>query len=173
MKQLLCGVLLFIGGCTHSEHMVQAEMHLTTEEANQNSIGTVIFIDTPKGLQIDVDLKNLPAGAHGFHIHEYPDCGHVIDKNGNKEYGVRAGGHYDPDKTHQHLGPDNDGHRGDLPILQVGKDGTVQTHILVRSLTVAEIKNRSLMIHAGGDNYQDIPTPLGGGGIRIACGIIQ
>jgi Cu-Zn family superoxide dismutase len=28
------------------------------------------------------------------------------------------------------------------------------------------------MIHAGGDNYADQPAPLGGGGARIACGVI-
>jgi hypothetical protein len=28
------------------------------------------------------------------------------------------------------------------------------------------------MIHEGGDNYADAPKPLGGGGARIACGVI-
>ncbi|HDI6039899.1 TPA: superoxide dismutase family protein, partial [Escherichia coli] len=35
-----------------------------------------------------------------------------------------------------------------------------------------EINGRSLMIHIGGDNHHDHPEPLGGGGARIACGII-
>jgi len=29
---------------------------------------------------------------------------------------------------------------------------------------VADVKGRSIMIHAGGDNYSDQPAPLGGGG---------
>jgi superoxide dismutase, Cu-Zn family len=29
------------------------------------------------------------------------------------------------------------------------------------------------MIHSGGDNYSDAPAPLGGGGARIACGVIK
>jgi Cu-Zn family superoxide dismutase len=29
------------------------------------------------------------------------------------------------------------------------------------------------MVHAGGDNYDDTPAPLGGGGARIACGIVK
>ena len=29
------------------------------------------------------------------------------------------------------------------------------------------------MIHDGGDNYADDPKPLGGGGGRIACGVIR
>jgi len=29
------------------------------------------------------------------------------------------------------------------------------------------------MIHAGGDNHSDHPTALGGGGARMACGVIR
>ena len=36
-----------------------------------------------------------------------------------------------------------------------------------------EIKGRALMIHAGGDNHSDHPAPLGGGGARMACGVIK
>ncbi len=40
-------------------------------------------------------------------------------------------------------------------------------------LTAKEIRERSVVIHAGGDNYQDTPKALGGGGKRIACGVIK
>ena len=30
---------------------------------------------------------------------------------------------------------------------------------------VSALKNRTLMIHVGGDNYSDQPKPLGGGGL--------
>jgi Cu-Zn family superoxide dismutase len=29
------------------------------------------------------------------------------------------------------------------------------------------------MVHAGGDNYADQPEPLGGGGPRVACGVVK
>ena len=29
------------------------------------------------------------------------------------------------------------------------------------------------MIHVGGDNHSDHPKPLGGGGGRLACGVIK
>ena len=29
------------------------------------------------------------------------------------------------------------------------------------------------MIHGGGDNNSDHPAPLGGGGPRMACGVIK
>ena len=38
---------------------------------------------------------------------------------------------------------------------------------------LADVKGRAIMIHAGGDNYSDQPAPLGGGGARIACGVIK
>ena len=40
-------------------------------------------------------------------------------------------------------------------------------------LTVADVKGHSIMIHVGGDNYSDQPAPLGGGGARIACGVVE
>jgi Cu-Zn family superoxide dismutase len=47
------------------------------------------------------------------------------------------------------------------------------THSLVAPrLRLADILGRSLIIHAGSDNFSDEPAPLGGGGARIACVII-
>ena len=39
--------------------------------------------------------------------------------------------------------------------------------------TLAEVSERALMIHAGGDNHSDHPAALGGGGGRIVCGVIR
>ncbi|MEQ1806275.1 MAG: hypothetical protein ABL900_12950 [Burkholderiaceae bacterium] len=35
-----------------------------------------------------------------------------------------------------------------------------------------DVRNRALMNHVGGDNHADHPAPLGGGGARLACGVI-
>ena len=40
------------------------------------------------------------------------------------------------------------------------------------ALTLADVEGRTLMIHENGDNYSNEPKPLGGGGARIACGVI-
>jgi Cu-Zn family superoxide dismutase len=45
--------------------------------------------------------------------------------------------------------------------------------VLAPRLKVRDVKNRALMIHAGGDNYSDQPAALGGGGARIACGVAK
>jgi len=45
--------------------------------------------------------------------------------------------------------------------------------VLASHLKAKDLKGRALMIHAGGDNYSDQPQPLGGGGARIACGVVR
>ncbi len=64
-------------------------------------------------------------------------------------------------------------HLGDLPALYVTHDGKATYPVLAPRLSeLKELDGRSLMLHAGGDNHDDHPEPLGGGGARIACGII-
>ena len=59
-------------------------------------------------------------------------------------------------------------------MLQVAGDGSAtQTLTAPHIKDLATIRGKALMIHAGGDNYSDQPAPLGGGGARIACGIIE
>jgi superoxide dismutase, Cu-Zn family len=60
-----------------------------------------------------------------------------------------------------------------MPVLTVDRRGNARKVVIVPHLTVADVKGRSIMIHAGGDNYSDQPAPLGGGGARIACGVIK
>jgi Cu-Zn family superoxide dismutase len=86
---------------------------------------------------------------------------------------MAAGGHYDPANTGKHLGPSGEGHKGDMPVLTVDASGKATKAVTTSHLTVADVKGRSIMIHAGGDNYSDQPAPLGGGGARIACGVAK
>jgi Cu-Zn family superoxide dismutase len=84
-----------------------------------------------------------------------------------------AGSHFDPDKSGKHEGPYSAGHAGDLPPLYVGSDGKATTPVLAPRLKTSDLKGHSVMIHAGGDNFSDQPQPLGGGGGRIACGVVK
>lgn len=127
-------------------------------------IGYVNAKDTQYGLLLTPHLKGLPPGIHGFHVHTHPTC---------KNFALDAGGHLDPFHSNKHLGPYKHGHLGDLPVLIVNKDGTATLPVLAPRLRVEDILHHSLMIHAGGDNYSDHPKPLGGGGKRIACGVIK
>ncbi len=79
--------------------------------------------------------------------------------------------HFNPKNIPNH-GTPLTGHLGDLPALSVANDGTAKVTVIAPRLTLAQVEGLALMIHAGGDNYADHPKPLGGGGERIACGII-
>lgn len=69
---------------------------------------------------------------------------------------------------------EDDAHLGDLPALLVTEDGSASQPVLAPRLKrLEDLHNRSLMIHAGGDNHADHPQPLGGGGARVACGVIK
>ena len=144
---------------------------MSSLEGMHPPVGTITIRQTSWGLLLTPKLEGLPEGVHGFHIHEKPDCG--LQGSGAKEgSGMAAGGHFDPDDTESHKGPYGPGHLGDLPVLIVNSDGTATTPVLAPRLrSIQQIHNRSLMIHGGGDNYSDTPK-LGGGGARIACGVI-
>jgi len=87
---------------------------------------------------------------------------------------MAAGGHWDPLKTGKHAGPYADGHLGDLPAIYVGNDARAVYPVLAPRLkSLDALHGHALMIHAGGDNHDDHPAPLGGGGARIACGVIR
>ena len=72
------------------------------------------------------------------------------------------------------MGPMGVGHLGDLPVLVVDNDGSATEPVTAPRLkTLAEVKGKALMVHVDGDNMSDQPKPLGGGGARYACGVIQ
>ncbi len=136
------------------------------------SLGTVGIEETRYGLVFHPELKGLPPGLHGFHVHENPSCAPEMD-DGKMVPAKAAGGHLDPAATKRHGDPWGDGHLGDLPALTVTADGTATNPVLAPRLRLADIKGRALMIHVGGDNHADHPKPLGGGGARMACGVIR
>ena len=169
------GIVILLLGLMecHQKAPEQAQALMYTTDATKEYVGTVTFKDTEAGLQVGVQLWHIPTGEHGFHIHVYPDCGAQVDAFGEKQPALKAGGHYDPNETHKHLGPNNNGHLGDLPVIQANALGDVDMCVYAPRLTVADVVGRSVIVHAGGDNYQDTPFPLGGGGKRIVCGVIE
>jgi Cu-Zn family superoxide dismutase len=60
-----------------------------------------------------------------------------------------------------------------LPVLVIDKTTRQALPMLAPFLTTDELHNKSLILHEGGDNYADFPAKLGGGGARMACGVIH
>src|SRR5262249_30939379 len=150
---------------------VKVTMTFITPEGVGKSAGTVTLKETKEGVTLEPKLKGLPPGEHGFHLHENGSCD-TAEKDGKKVAGQAAGGHFDPDATKAHKGPAGGGHKGDLPKLEVSEKGDAGGKLEAKGLKLADFEGKSLMIHAGGDNYSDTPKPLGGGGERIVCGVV-
>ncbi len=144
---------------------IRVPMYVTSATGRGAPVGVVTIQQTKYGLLFIPDLRDLRPGPHGFHIHQVPSCA---------DNGMAAGGHLDPQHSGKHLGPYNDhGHLGDLPVLSVNANGTATTPVLAPKLRhLADVRQMSLMIHEGGDNYADTPQQLGGGGGRMVCGVI-
>ena len=150
---------------------LKVPMSFVTTEGVGKAAGTVTIKETKDGVTLETDLKDLPPGEHGFHMHEKGSC-EPADKEGKKTAAQAAGGHFDPDATKAHKGPEGGGHKGDLPKLEANDKGVAKQKLEVKGLKLADFAGHSLMIHAGGDNYSDTPKPLGGGGERIVCGVV-
>ena len=156
----------------HAAPTATATMHLISKEGVGQSIGTVTIRETAQGVVLEPDLKGLPPGPRGFHVHQNSECG-PGQNNRQTAAGFAAGGHYDPAGAGKHMGPQGAGHLGDLPALVVNSSGVANQPVAAPRLSLKDVQGRALMIHEGGDNYADDPKPLGGGGGRIASGVIK
>ncbi len=166
MKRIILCLLIAFTFSTAMAKSITVDVYRTVDDGKKAaSIGKVTFEDSCYGLLIKPELHGLKPGIHGFHVHQNPDCGKL---------GMNAGGHFDPDNTGKHLGPYNSkGHLGDMPPLFVDKKGKSTLLLLAPRLRVRDLMGHSIIIHEDGDNFSDIPKPLGGGGKRIACGVIK
>lgn len=158
-------------GCAAAADLI-VPIKTVNDQGEVKAIGVVKIGESSQGLVFTPSLEGLPAGEHGFHLHENPSCA-AKEKDGKMTPALAAGGHYDPQATKKHTGPKGSGHLGDLPKLVVSAEGKAGQAVTAPRLKLDDVKGRALVIHAGGDNYADDPEPLGGGKARIACGAIK
>jgi Cu-Zn family superoxide dismutase len=127
--------------------------------------GTVTFEAVAGGVRITTRLEGLPAGDHGFHIHELGDC--------SAADGTSAGGHYNPGGA-PHAGPDGSPrHVGDLGNITADTQGMAtsdRTDRMVRLDGPDAVLGRAVIVHAAADDLATQPT--GNAGARLACGVI-
>jgi Cu-Zn family superoxide dismutase len=164
--------LLFSAGSCAASAATVVQMNTVDATGVGAAVGQVTITESPYGLVFTPALTGLAPGLHGFHLHENPSCA-AKEKDGKMVAALGAGGHFDPKATKQHGTPWGEGHLGDLPALYVDADGSANQPVLAPRLKLSDLPTHSLMLHSGGDNHADHPAPLGGGGARMACGVIQ
>lgn len=137
----------------------------TLHPVNQSGAhGNVVWVFYPDHVDISGTVTGLTPGKHGFHIHEFGDCG--------GEGAHATGSHYNP---HQQLHgkPSIDSHMGDLGNIEANEDGvaTIQkNYSTFTQATMINMKGRSIVVHADADDLHTQPT--GNAGAKVACGII-
>jgi superoxide dismutase, Cu-Zn family len=128
--------------------------------------GRATATDVEGGLRFTLDVRNVPAGTHGAHVHTTGRCDPPAFES--------AGPHWNPNAAqHGTMNPQGP-HTGDLPNLIVGNDGRGTIAITVPGATMAgllDADGSAMMIHAGADDLRTDPSGNSGG--RIVCGVFQ
>ena len=155
-------------------------------DVNGNKVGKVKFEGDQHGTVVKATLNGVTVGLdgyHGFHLHSN-DAGGQCDPAPAATPFTNVGGHWNPTLK------DHGSHAGDLPSIQVLLDGSGSARSVTGRFTPADIAGRAVILHAGPDNFGNVPSryvsgqpPVAGAdattkgtgdsGGRIACGIVE
>lgn len=152
-----------------SQNEPQAAAKILGSHEHPELSGYARFFETPyAGILLEVEVYGLPDKGqgdrsdtpdlphfYGMHIHEHGDCTPPFDQTGS---------HFNPG------GLPHPQHTGDLPPL-MSSNGYAFAICYDALLSIEEIENRSLVIHARPDDFATQPS--GNSGDKIGCGMIQ
>jgi superoxide dismutase, Cu-Zn family len=165
LSSAIAGAALLAGSAAAQE---SATANLQNQQGED--VGTVELRQMPTGVHIIARLTNLPAGEHGFHIHETGVCEGDF---------TSAGGHFNPDGSEHGFLVEGGPHAGDLPNIHVPESGELTVEYVNDRVSLEEGAEGTLfdddgsaiVIHSDPDDYQS--QPAGDAGARIACGVIE
>jgi Cu-Zn family superoxide dismutase len=138
-------------------------------DGTSKTVGEAALSETPRGVLVRLDLRDVPAGPHGLHIHTVGKCEGPTFQT--------AGGHFET-SGHEHGFKNPKGaHLGDLPNVMVPASRQLSVEYLLSGATLQAGANSlldadgsAIIVHAGKDDYTT--HPAGNAGDRFACGTI-
>ena len=176
MYKQTIGVLItsiLLAGCSFSsvDADLSEKLDVSLINAEGKQVGTATLSETSKGTHILLKAEGLEPGVKAIHFHEKASC--------EKPTFESAGGHFNPTGK-QHGFQNNKGyHAGDLPNIEIDKDGTIELETISPAVVLTKGKSNSLLdtdgsaivIHESADDYKT--DPAGNSGKRIVCGEIK
>jgi len=135
--------------------------------AGGEAVGEAVLTETADGLTLALTVTGLTEGHKGVHIHQTGAC--------TAPDFTSAGSHWNPMATQHGLDNPQGAHKGDLPNLEVGADGTGALTAQIDGATLAgesglfDDDGAAFVVHERADDQKTDPS--GDSGARIACGV--
>jgi superoxide dismutase, Cu-Zn family len=151
-----------------------AVAYATISNAAGEKRGTAeVWQDADKIVHVEVQVTDMPPGAHGIHFHAVGQC----DGGGATPFST-AGAHFNPLGRQHGLENPAGPHAGDAPNFTVDASGngrasftTDRVSLTEGSTTLFDSDGSAIVIHAAADDQMS--QPAGNSGARIACGVVK